>query len=79
MKLSLPKRKARAAEIERRTVQVVPENAPPPTPAPRPEAPCGACDVPRDVHGIRYAHEVGHHEWIRTEKVRPPKQIGDPR
>lgn len=25
---------------------------------------CGACDVPEAVHGIRYAHEVGHHEWI---------------
>lgn len=80
MKLPLPKRKARAAEIDRRGTQVVPAGepaTPPPAPIPLPDAPCGACDVPRGVHGVRYAHEVGHHEWIRAERVRIPRSIGD--
>lgn len=33
-------------------------------PAPVPDRPCGVCDVPKDVHGVRYAHEVGHHEYM---------------
>lgn len=27
---------------------------------------CGACDIPQADHGVRYAHEVGHHTWMRT-------------
>jgi len=39
------------------------------TPKVVPDFPCGACDVPRDGHGFRYAQEVGQHEWRRTEPV----------
>lgn len=81
MKLPLPKRKARAAEIDRRGVVTVPDEkpvTPPPAPA---DAPCGFCGFAREGHGTRYSTFGGTHQWRRTEPFATPKlnPIGDPR
>lgn len=79
-----PERVARAEAIGRRGVVTVPEAAAP-TPLPLADSPCGACGLPREGHGTRYAWSVGPHEWFRREpgcdisSLHPLPVEGDPR
>ncbi|MDT0302955.1 hypothetical protein [Streptomonospora wellingtoniae] len=35
------------------------------TASPEPEVrPCGACGTSQAGHGVRYADQIGHHEWM---------------